>query len=413
MRIIHTADWHLGQILHGVSRAYEHERFLDWLLDRLEEERADALIVAGDIFDVASPAAAALGQYYGFLARLRSRLPALDVLILAGNHDSPARLDAPSELLGALGIHVVGELDREGAVVPLHDAVGEVGAYAIAVPFLRRRDLPAVPEPSNPRMDREHHRLVEGTRALYTELYERARRLAGPSLPILATGHCYMSDGIVSELSERKIQVGYQHALPVDVFPDGLAYVALGHLHRAQSLGDRANVRYSGSPIPLSLVEKGYEHQVLRVDLDGAKLGALVPLFVPRTIDILSVPEVHAPLDEVLVKLAALPRAPPEAPERTRPFLEVRVLRDAAQPRLRKDIEAELDGAWPRLLRIDARRVQPEDPELPAAPVDLGSLAPLDVFDAAYRRQREPPVPEPLRRAFSELVEAVERGEAP
>src|SRR5690349_8399639 len=112
LRLLHTSDWHLGHTLHDLPRRYEHAHFLSWLLGKLEEEQVDALVVAGDIFDSANPSAEAQQALYKFLAEARLRLPALDVVIVGGNHDSAARLDAPDPLLRALGIRVIGGLPR-------------------------------------------------------------------------------------------------------------------------------------------------------------------------------------------------------------------------------------------------------------------------------------------------------------
>jgi len=421
MRLIHTADWHLGQTLHGHARTYEHQRFLDWLLDLLEAERADALVIAGDVFDVASPSSEAQAQYYRFLAAARRRCPALDVVVVGGNHDGAARLDAPAEILDALEIRVVGGLpldeagapDLERALVPLTGADGEVAAWLLAVPFLRRRDLPAGAQDAEAK-DQAHAQLVAGHRALYRALYEAAAARRAPHQALVATGHCYMADGLVSELSERKIQVGNQHALPPDIFDEGLAYVALGHLHRAQAVGGRDNVRYSGSPIPLSLTERHYEHQVVLVELDGPRFSRAEPRFVPRAVDVLYVPEEHQPLEMVLPQLEALP-GPPEGSlpdDRARPFLEGRVLLDRAQPRLRQDVQDSLQGAWVRLMRIDVRR--PEGPELMPSKVptrELDSIEPLDVFVARYTEARGEPPPEALEHLFLELLEEVRREE--
>ncbi|MEQ8273268.1 MAG: exonuclease SbcCD subunit D C-terminal domain-containing protein [Deltaproteobacteria bacterium] len=410
MRLVHTADWHLGQLLHGVSRAFEHDRFLAWLVDTLEAREADALIVAGDVFDVASPSAVALQQYYDFLAQVRRRLPDLDVVVVAGNHDSPARIDAPADVLGTIGIHVVGAPHETRKAVPIH-AKGEVAGWVLPVPFLRPRDLPAIEEADELGVDRAHGRLIEGHKKLYRELVESVRSIAAPEHAIVATGHCYMAQGIVSELSERKIQVGHQHALPVDVFPRDIGYVALGHLHRAQIVGGREDVRYSGSPIPLSMIERGYEHQVLQIDFDGPRVKSIEPIYVPRAVDLMCLPEEHAPLAEVIEKLRALPReAPDGADDRERPFLEVRVLREGANPRLRRDVEDAIAGAWVRLLRIDAKR--PENEAAPEVPRTerLETLSPEDVFFAAYMRARAEPPNDALVQMFLALVEDVERG---
>lgn len=129
MRLLHTADWHLGQTLHGVPRTYEHARFLSWLLTTIGEQAIDALLIAGDVFDSASPPPAAQEQYYQFLATARRLYPRLQVVVVGGNHDSAARLDAPAPVLQAIGVKVIGGLlpddPPERAVVPLLDASGE------------------------------------------------------------------------------------------------------------------------------------------------------------------------------------------------------------------------------------------------------------------------------------------------
>jgi DNA repair protein SbcD/Mre11 len=392
MKLLHTADWHLGQTLHGVSRRVEHDRFLEWLLGAIAAESADALIIAGDVFDVASPSSEAQQAYYDFLAECRRRFPRLDVVVVGGNHDSPARLDAPADLLGALGITVIGGMpDRlEKMIVPLHDAKG-VAAWCIAVPFLRPRDL------------------IDDHRALYRRLTDEALKRRTRGQAIVATGHCYMADGIVSELSERKIQVGNQEALSEEIFPEELTYVALGHLHRAQRVAGRNRIRYSGSPIPLSLVERSYDHQVLVIELDGERLATTKSLYVPRTIEILVIPEQHKPIEEVLPLLTFLPRDDGSSPD-TRPFLEVRIKIESANPRLRQEVEAALEGARARLLRIDVQK--PELHREQAVPsLDLDAISPIDVFAAAHRRQRGADPPEHLLSLFRELEEAIQRGE--
>ncbi|MCB9655350.1 MAG: exonuclease SbcCD subunit D C-terminal domain-containing protein [Deltaproteobacteria bacterium] len=452
MRILHTADWHLGQHLFGISRQLEHQAFLDWLLDVLVREAVDALIIAGDIFDVSSPSPAAQKQYYRFLAQCRATIPDLGIFVVGGNHDSPLRLDAPKEILDGLGIHVVGGLphapdgsvDLDRAIFPIWprasaastppEAQNEAtpAGWLIAVPFLRPRDqlrraTAVAPTDSSPPVDLvtprlglgsrppsdPHEDLVEQHRALYRALVDRAeeRRVAGQ--PLVATGHLYMANTVLSELSERKIQVGNQYALPVDIFPDALAYVALGHLHRAQTVADQARIRYSGAPIPLSMAERHYEHQVLIVDTDREHLKAVRPLRTPRSRDLLSVPDEHAPLESVLEALRALPRPsssddPAASTPAAQPLLEVRVQLDHAHPRLRRDIEAALEGADVRLVRIDVRRpARNADSSLPEGR-DLAVLSAVDVFRAAHQRARGAPVPPDLMASFLALLSEVE-----
>ncbi len=396
-----------------MSRSREHGAFLGWLLDQVDQHRADALIVAGDVFDVASPSAEALASYYGFLADARRRFPELDVVVVGGNHDAPARLDAARAVLDALRIRVVGALpmrddrwDLDRLIVPL--AGGR--AALLAVPFLRPRDLPRSraeararaglhPGPEAPEAAPQD-RTVEGHRDVYAALVEAALDRLPTGVPLLATGHAYVAGGRPSDDSERKIQMGYVEALPASLFPQELEYVAMGHLHLAQQIGERPLVRYPGSPIPLSMAELDYPHQVVRVDVgaDGLRTAALR---VPRTRALMRIPPEPAPLEAALAALAALPRKPGEGEP---PLVEVRVRVDRPEPRLRAEVEAALEGAFARLVRIDVHRPQREEGvELPA--VELSRLDPEEVFSAAHRRARGGPPSRDLLSAFRELLE--------
>src|SRR5512139_843331 len=116
MRVIHTSDWHLGHSLRSeVTREYEHQAFLRWLLETCAREVADALVITGDVFDSATPPASAEKMWFEFLAAARKARPAMDIIAIAGNHDSPARLGAASSVLRELGVHVIGGLPRKGA----------------------------------------------------------------------------------------------------------------------------------------------------------------------------------------------------------------------------------------------------------------------------------------------------------
>lgn len=409
MRLLHTSDWHLGHTLYDVSREAEHAAFLDWLLDTLEAQSVDALLVAGDIFDTANPSAEAQAAWYHFIARARRKLPRLEVVVIGGNHDSAARLDAPDPLFAALGVRVVGglprtreSLDFERLLVPLHDARGKVKAWVAAVPYLRPADLPLV------RTDAD--RLVEGVREVYGLTLEAARRRRQPGQALVAMGHCYMVGTELSQLSERKILGGNQHALPVDLFPEDVAYAALGHLHKAQRVGGREGVRYSGSPLPLSLSEAHYRHQVLLVELDGEALGSVRPLSVPRTVEVLRVPEREAaPLEEVLAMLAALPELDASAPERARPYLEVCVSLARPEPALRRKVEAALEGRASRLVKLTPSYTGTGVALADAQPgVSLRERTPEDVFKARYARDYQEPLAPPLLEAFNTLLTQVE-----
>lgn len=372
----------------------------------------DALVVAGDIYDSQNPPITAQKQLYRFIAGIRRRMPDLDIVLVGGNHDSAGRLEAPGPLLEPLGVRVVGSmartadgtLDTDRLTVPLRDASGAVRAVCAAVPFLRLSDLPATTDPAvgDP--------LVWGVRTVYGEVLDALAARMQPEQALIVTGHCYMTGCDLSELSERRILGGNQHALPVDIFPDRVTYAALGHLHKAQMVGGRDNVRYCGSPLPLSVAERAYRHQVLLVDVDGPA-ATVTPLPVPRPVDILRVPASGAasPADALaalraLVVDASLPRS-------RWPYLHVAVTAAEPVPGLRRDVEEAIAGKGLRLARIDKVNEHPAPALTPDALPDLDSVQPEDVFIQCWRGAHDSDPPAAYLDAFRELLEDLESGE--
>lgn len=407
MRLLHTSDWHLGQSLHNFERHYEHQRFLDWLLDTVVSERADALLIAGDIFDNANPSSASQKQLYRFLQRARERVPHLNLIVIAGNHDSPGRLEAPGPLLEAHGTRVVGAVQRDadGAididalVLPLTGSGGAVEAWCLAVPFLRPGDVPRMPVE-----DGAADPYLAGIALLYKQALELALAKRQDGQAILAMGHCHMVDGQMSNDSERRIVIGGTEMLPAGIFDPAIVYAALGHLHLAQAVGKQDHIRYCGSPIPLSFAEVGYQHQILRVDIDGAAVGAITAIHVPRAVELLRVPAKPAPLAQVLEELAALDV--PDAPPDQQPFLEVRVRLDAPEPGLRSRIEAALEGKPVRLAKIEtssAARASSIDSDVMTLD-QLEQLKPDDIFRQLYQQRFGNDAPSEQLSAFAELM---------
>jgi exonuclease SbcD len=410
LRILHTADWHLGHALHGVDRGPEHERFVAWLLEAAAAEAVDAVVIAGDVFDAANPPAGAQALWYRFLAEAWRRLPRLQLVVVGGNHDSASRLDAVDPLLRQMGrLHVVGGVPRAGApdlerlLVPLEDASGRRAAWVAAVPYLRAADLGAGAADAD---------AAEATRRFYAAALERARARRAPGEALLATGHLYAVGGKTSELSERRFAVGNQAAVPADAFPADLAYVALGHLHLAQAVGGRETVRYSGSALPLSFGERGYRHGVVIADVEGEAVRAQRVLRVPRFVELVSVPdgEAPAPLPEVLAALEALP-ARGDGPDALRPLLEVKVRLERPEPALRVLLDQALAGKEARLVRIGTTLAGTGRALGDGERRALGDLVPEEVFRRKYDADYGgPPAPE-LLEAFRALLQEVESEE--
>ncbi|MDF7810453.1 exonuclease subunit SbcD [Hymenobacter sp. YC55] len=303
MRVLHTADWHLGQrFISGHERTDEHRHFLDWLVETVRTQRVEVLVIAGDIFDTGSPSNQALELYYSFLLNMRGT-SCRDIVVVGGNHDSPATLNAPARLLRHLRVHVVGCVPDcfEDQVLVLDDATGKPGLVVCAVPFLRDRDV-RLSVPGETAEEREA-RIKQGIADHYGRMaeVEQVWQLKDLGLPVLATGHLYAAGAAPSD-SERTIHVGNLGQITADHFPAIFDYVALGHLHRPQRVGGREHIRYSGSPIPLSFSEVDHPKEVLLLEFGGGKLQTLEALPVPGARRLV---RFHGALDEVVLLLTS------------------------------------------------------------------------------------------------------------
>ncbi len=401
MRLLHTSDWHLGHLLRGeVAREYEHAAFLKWLLGTCVREAADVLLITGDVFDSATPSASSERAWFEFLAAARRARPAMDIVAIAGNHDSPAKLGAASSVLRELGVFVIGslprahgELDLDRLLIPVAGGCGLIAA----VPFLRPADLPSDPNPLE---------------AIYGEVVAAASARRAADQALIVTGHLYVAGADTRYSSERRVSIGGQESAPLRLFPETIDYVALGHIHRAQHVG-RWTIRYAGAPIPLSLDESWYPHQVVAIDFEAGRVRDLRALPIPRAIEIVRVPEVGAaPLHEVLASLDLLPRLRGAEDSPSRPFLEVVVKLDAPQPRLRSLIEAALEGKHARLvsLHVEATGDRAALGDRLAASSGIQRLAeldPRDVFLELWARDHATPPSPAVLATFDRLLAEV------
>ena len=266
MRVLHTADWHLGRTLEGRSRLAEQEAFLDQLVEIVKEERIDLVLVAGDVYDSVNPPAAAESLYYDALARLSGQGERA-VAVIAGNHDHPDRVAAATPLATRHGVTLVG--------LPLAQAV------SVAIPRTGERAvIAALPYPSEARLNELLHAALdeEELRSAYSDrvgnLLRRMSEAFRPDTVNLAMSHLYALGGSESE-SERPIQVGGAYTVHPSALRVGQQYAALGHLHRPQRVDGDETIRYSGSPLAYSFSEAGQAKSV--VVFDAAPGTAVVP----------------------------------------------------------------------------------------------------------------------------------------
>lgn len=385
--------------------------FLHWLAETVRQKEIDALIVAGDVFDVSNPSAASQRMYYQFIHRVTMENPHLQIVIVAGNHDSAARLEAPLPLLQAMRTEVRGvvrkleggDIDYDHLTVELKNRAGEVEVLCMAVPFLRQGDYPVV--------QTEGNAYAEGVRELYTQLLQRLWQRRKETQSILAVGHLQATGSEIAEkdYSERTV-IGGLECVPPDAFPEQIAYTALGHIHKAQRVSGRENVRYAGSPLPMSFAEKHYRHGVVMVTFAEGRAVEMERMECPRTVPLVSIPKGEAePAEAVLELLRNLPDT-----EGVAPYLEVKVLLEEPEPMLRQEIEEVLADKAYRLARIvstyrkEELVVEKEENDWKRG---LQDMSPLQIAQSAFEKIYQTEMPMELTDLFQEAYVSATRQE--
>lgn len=402
LRVLHSSDWHLGQHFMGKTRQAEHQAFCAWLLEQVRAHQVDVLLIAGDVFDTGAPPSYAREQYYRLVVELRDAGCAL--VVLGGNHDSPAMLGESRSLLAQLGTRVVPGVGVELAeqVLVLNDREGQPGAILCAIPFIRPRDIMAslAGQSAQEKQQSLQQAIAEHYRALH-ELALRKRAELGLALPIIATGHLTTVGASASE-SVREIYVGSLEAFPTSAFPPA-DYIALGHIHRPQKVGGLEHIRYSGSPIALSFDEARQQKEVLLLEFGAAALQSITPLPVPVFQPMASLRGSLKELADAIAEVAK--QGTPERPI----WLEVQVSTDDYLSDLQSRINALCEGLPVEVLRIRRERGNAVASLASEARETLDELSVEDVF--ARRLQQEALDEEDAQRLqglYRQVLEAVE-----
>ncbi|MFM8859603.1 MAG: exonuclease SbcCD subunit D, partial [Methylocystis sp.] len=305
------------------------------------------------------------------------------IVLIAGNHDPASRLEAPRALFDFIRVVSVGVISREQDqfnlrhhLIPLYDESGELCASILALPYPRAADLPLGSSATH------GSPLVEAVRVLYRDAIDAARRNIGAH-PLILTGHLHIAGGLESEGAERRILIGGEHAAPSDIFPDDVAYVALGHLHRPQSVG-RATIRYAGSLIPMSKTEINYQHGVSLVEIDTTGASHIVHVPFVRRIDHLKLPISGAlTVSQLEAELSHLCKDIQVSAVELAPFLHLTLLIDGPATGVKAEVDAICDKFPVRLVSLNFERRAPA-PMAPPAPQRLADCAPEALFRRAF-----------------------------
>ena len=394
MKILHTADWHIGQTFFEYDRKAEHLQFLAWLKKQIHDLKVDVLLIAGDVFDSPNPSAESQRMYYRFLREMTAENHDLQIIIIAGNHDSAARLEAPNPLLEDMNITVRGvvkrntdgEIDFKHMVIPINK-----GGYCLAVPYLRQGDYPHA------------ETYAQGVKAMYEAIFEQIKDM---KQPIIAMGHLQATGSEISEndRSERTV-IGGLECISPDSFAKEITYTALGHLHRGQRGSGRENLRYAGSPLPMSFAEKNNKQGVVLIDI--AETTKIERILFDAPVKLLSIPSEPMPLSGVLNEIAALPDG--EISE-TSLYLEVKVLIIEPEPSLRHQIEQALKTKSVRLARISAITPKYETGSKAITYEELQTINPMDMANDIFKRKYGgEDMPETMKCLLEGVIQEVER----
>ncbi len=272
MRLLHTSDWHLGITLMEKSRRDEMISFFSFLRNTINDRHVDTLIISGDIYDTAVPGNDAQNMYYDFLNSLCDT-SCRDVVVIAGNHDSPSLLSASSGILKRLNIHVY------SSTVNLEPLVLDGRGIILPVPFPRDSEIRR--SSLSDTIEVGQDRLKAAISFLYHDMYEKAKALK-LNLPVIATGHLSVSGASSDGEKDKELYLGGLGTVGCDIFDRELSYVALGHIHKPQKLNDRGTVRYSGSPIPMTFEEARYRKSVVIADCSYGEETRIETVEVPK-----------------------------------------------------------------------------------------------------------------------------------
>ncbi len=278
MRLLHTSDWHLGITLMEKSRRDEMLSFLSFLRDTINSRSVDTLIISGDIYDTAVPSNEAQNMYYDFLSSL-SGTCCRDVVVIAGNHDSPTMLSASAAILKRLNIHVY------SSVVNLEPLVLEDRGIILPVPFPRDSEIRRAFLGES--VEEGQDRLKAAIASLYRGMYEKAVNLR-LELPIIATGHLSVSSASSDGEKNKELYLGGLGTVDADIFNSGLSYTALGHIHRPQKLNSKGTIRYSGSPLAMTFEEAKYSKSVVIADCSYGEETAVETVEIPKTRELIT-----------------------------------------------------------------------------------------------------------------------------
>ncbi len=385
MRFLHTSDWHVGKTLRGVRRDAEYQEALQEVVRIGQEYKVDCLLVGGDLFDSIAPAPEAeLAVYEFFRELVAARIPAV---VIGGNHDHPRRLNAIGNILELLNIRIRGEPapPDAGGIIEVGSRDGAEMAVVAALPWVSEKKA------------REWESLVKGGQGPFMDYAEevalRMEDLSGhfrrDAVNILLAH--VMIDGASAggdESGERPLHIGQTYAVNPQRLPSNAHYVALGHLHRRQKVGQTTQAYYSGSLLQLDFGEANQPKSVWIIEATAGQPARVeaVALTAGKRLQ-----DVRGSLEELRSQAVDMPAA----------YLRVFVQVDGPFAGLAEQVREILPGAVAIIPEYPGERTQHEET------MDHKAVSPSELFSNYYRQQHGGDVPPPLLGLFQRLFDRV------
>ena len=388
MKWIHTSDLHIGKMFNDFSLIEDQRYFFGRLIALAEKEHADAVILAGDLYDRSVPSAEAVALLNDFLCQMTmdKKIP---VLAIAGNHDSPQRLDFGSQLMRSAGLHLVGSYRKTFEKVTLQDEYGPVHFYLS--PYL---------EPALVRVDFPDDSIRSYDDAFTCVMRENRAQIDFDSRNVFV-GHgffSYLKDPDSVARSESEVSLGGSDLIDAAPLAD-FDYVALGHIHRPQMTG-KEHIRYSGSPLPYSLSEIPFEKSVCVVELK--EKGDLSIREIPL-VPLRDMKEIKGTYNELTLK-----EYYDRDPEMKEAYLHITLTDEEDVP----DAAAKLRVIYPNLMKLDYDNTRTRNTRGVQALTEVEKKTPMELFSAFYEMQNGQEMSLEQKQYLETLIEGIWEGDA-
>lgn len=390
MKIIHTSDWHLGQELHSYDRTEEHTAFLEQLSGIVANEQPDALIVSGDIYHNATPSNTVMRMFTDQMDRIRRACPNMQTVVIAGNHDSPSRLEISATVWNHLGVHIIGRIERQkDDTIDFHRHIIPINGkgFIVALPHVFPQNYPLTEE-GIPREERQH--------AFMQAMDKIVKEMNIEKLPVVVAAHLAITG---SETQGHDLTRGGMDFVETSELGIDYDYLALGHIHCPQNI-ENGKVRYCGSPYPVSF-DESYPHSVSVVEINATdETPNIRTIHINNPWPLRTIPKKAVPFDEAIEMLTTYP-----SDEKAYIRLHVQIDTLAPPNALEKAHQATKEKAarfccfkWVRDERKDEEQRTTIDVE------QIKQLTPVEIADRYHQDEFGKPLDNELKNMLEDIV---------